>query len=83
MHEKQQSVIRYYISQKGVKLIKFNELDGREERLEAESLSRVFNVYEECEWSDYGVDIRYYVNAVYNEIDKLVPYYKQTSLTLF
>jgi hypothetical protein len=48
-----QAVVRYYISNKGCKIIKVNKADGRETRAEAGKwLQTEFNLYEIKSWRD-------------------------------
>jgi len=73
-----QKTIRYYISNKGCKIIKYNTDDGRKMQLvSGKWLQTVMNVYEEKSWEDYGVNDTYYLEKIYDEIGSLVP--KQTN----
>lgn len=87
---KLQKLVRYYVSQKGVKLIKCNP-DGREIQLESgPTMTTVFNKYEEKPWEEYGVDDSFYLTKIYDEIYKIektsaiLPQHNQNEqLTLF
>lgn len=68
---KLQKLIRYYISEKGVKLIKCNP-DGREIQLEAgKHMQTIFNKSIELPWEEYNVDEKYYLDKIYDEIYKI------------
>jgi hypothetical protein len=78
-----QKTVRYYVSEKGSKLMKHNRLDGRKNQVEAgQWVQTVFNVYEEKPWDDYGVNDKYYLEKIYKEIKSLMPerFTNQTSL---
>lgn len=69
---KLQKTIRYFISERGCKIVKVNEADGREIQLEAGKwLQTVFVKYEKKPWSEYGVNDEYYLNAIQKEIDNI------------
>ena len=69
--ERLQKLVRYYISNVGVKLIKCNP-DGREIQLESgKHLQTIFNRYEEKPWDEYGVEDSYYLDKIYEEIHKI------------
>jgi hypothetical protein len=90
VQKKLQKLVRYYISNKGIKITKCNP-DGREIQLESgKPLQTLFNKYEEKPWSDYDVDEQYYLDKIYEEIKKIentssaLPQHKQINqLTLF
>lgn len=76
-----QKTIRYYISEKGCKIMKVNKSDKREIQLESgkwmqEDLSK----FHKKPWSHYFVDERYYLDKIYKEINNICPIQKQTSL---
>lgn len=90
-HERKlQKLVRYYISEKGVKLIKCNP-DGREIQLESgRTMTTIFNKYVEKPWEEYGVDNSFYLTKIYDEIHKIekdssiLPQHNQNEqLTLF
>ena len=69
--EKLQKLIRYYISNGGVKLIKCNP-DGREIQLESgKHMQTIFNMHEEKSWDQYDVNEKYYLDKIYDEIQKI------------
>jgi hypothetical protein len=74
-----QKTIRYYISEKGCKIMKVNKSDKREIQLESgkwmqEDLSK----FQEKPWSHYFINERYYLDKIYKEIDNICP--KQITL---
>jgi hypothetical protein len=82
--EKQQKTIRYYISNKGCKLVKHHNSDGRSWQLEAGKwMQTVFNKYEDKEWAMYDVNEKYYIDLVYKEIEKITRENALKQLTLF
>lgn len=75
---KLQKLVRYYISQKGIKIIKCNP-DGREIQLESgKTLQTIFNKFEDKTWEEYDVDEKFYLDKIYEEIKKI----ESTSLVL-
>lgn len=71
VENKLQKLIRYFISEKGVKLIKKHS-DGREIQLESgKHLQTIFNKVESKSWEEYGVDDSYYLDKIYDEIHKI------------
>jgi len=58
--ERQQRTIRYYISTKGVTLLKKNFDDKREILLNVGKTSTLFNRYEKKKIKDYGIDYSFY-----------------------
>ena len=69
--EKLQRLVRYYISNGGVKLIKCNP-DGREIQLESgKHMQTIFNLHEEKPWDQYDVNEKYYLDKIYDEIQKI------------
>jgi hypothetical protein len=80
--EKLQPTLRYYISEKGCKIIKCNKGDGREIQLESGKwMQELFINYEKKDWKDYHVDDRYYLEAIQKEIENITKPIRQ--LTLF
>ena len=76
-----QHTIRYYISNGGSKIIKTNLLDGREIQIESGSwMQTVFIDYEEKKFSDYNINLKFYLEKVKKEIEGLEPNRKQLSL---
>jgi len=78
-----QPTIRYYISKNGVKIYKINNADKREIQVESGKwMLKLFNKYEEKEWSQYQVDDTYYLQMIYGEIENVAGS-KLKQLTLF
>jgi len=69
-----QKINRYYISKKGMKIIKINKSDHREIQLEAGPWMQVlFNKLEiKPKWKEYDININYYLKAIESEIDKIL-----------
>jgi hypothetical protein len=77
-----QPTLRYYVSTKGCKIFKVNTQDRREIQVEAGTwLQQEFNTYKQMKWEDYNVDESYYLEAIYKEINNLIP--PVTQLKLF
>lgn len=71
--ENLQKINRYFISDRGVKLIKRNKNDGREIQLEAGKwIQTVFNKIENKQWSDYNINEKYYLQAIEKEINNIL-----------
>jgi hypothetical protein len=76
-----QKTIRYYISNKGCKIIKKNRADGREIQTESGKWMQTnFSQYEQKAWEEYDVDDSYYLDKIYKEIANIKP---AQILTLF
>ena len=76
-----QHTIRYFISNNGSKIIKTNNSDGREIQVEAGKWMQTIMIdYEEKEFSEYGVNVKYYLDNIYKEIRALEPFTNQLSL---
>lgn len=68
-----QKTLRYYISDKGCKIIKRNNSDGREIQVQAGRWEQMlFNNYQELPWKDYHVDMRFYKKEIQKEIDNIL-----------
>jgi hypothetical protein len=68
VEEKLQKLVRYYISESGVKLFKCNP-DGREIQLESGHwVQKVFNKHIELPFEEYGINKKYYLEQIYQEI---------------
>ena len=81
-YEKLQPTLRYYVSEKGCKIIKRNIHDKREIQLESGRwMQELFINYEKKDWKDYHVDDRYYLEAINKEILNITKPMRQ--LTLF
>lgn len=61
--EKQQKVCRYYISNKGGKLIK-DFKDGRRERIHAKELQTCLNTITDTDIKNYDINYKFYINEV-------------------
>jgi len=85
IEEEQQKICRYFISKNGVKLVKKN-IDGREIQIESGKwLQQIFNKTENKEFDEYNLDLDYYIQNIYkeiNNIDKIIKR-KVEQLTLF
>ena len=62
-------IIRYYVSKNGCQLVKKNFTDGRSIKIiSGPEKQTVFNEYIKTDWSDYNIDINYYLSEIYKEI---------------
>jgi len=76
-----QHTIRYYMSNKGSKIIKENVLDGRQIQVQSGKwLQTVFINYEEKHINEYDLNYDYYLEAVEKEINGLEPRVNQLKL---
>ena len=70
--KKLSKIVRYYVANKGTRIIKRNILDGREIRVEAGNCeTKTFNQYEKMPWANYDINTGYYLNMIYYEINKV------------
>jgi hypothetical protein len=70
--EKIQNTLRYYVSNKGCKIIKFNYTDAREIQVESGPwLQTVFVKFENKKFEEYDINIKYYITKANQEINKL------------
>lgn len=69
-----QKINRYYISKKGVKIIKKNTVDKREIQLEAGKwLQTIYNkMVIQPKWENYNIDKSYYITAIEDEINNVI-----------
>ena len=75
-----QKLIRYYISETGVKLSKRHS-DGREIQIEAGKwIQKVFNKFADLPFDQYGIDKRYYLEKIHEEIKNIEKTTAQLSL---
>jgi hypothetical protein len=78
-----QKINRYYISNKGCKIVKINKNDKREIQLESgQWVQTVMNKMENKKWSDYDINEKYYLNAIEKEINNIIGV-KSDQLLLF
>lgn len=76
-----QHTVRYYVSDKGCKIVKVNQVDGREIQIESGKwLQKVFVKHEVKDWKDYQVDTSYYLQEIQKEIDNIKGNDKQLAL---
>jgi hypothetical protein len=69
-----QKTIRYYIAEKGCKILKVNKSDGREIQLESGKwMQQDFSLIQKKNWEEYGVDESYYLDKIYREIHSVSP----------
>jgi len=69
---KLQKLVRYFISKTGTKVYKINTSDGREVQVESGPIYQtIFNKSEKKSWEDYNVDEKYYLDKIYDEIEKI------------
>jgi hypothetical protein len=79
-----QKTIRYYISDKGSKIIKENKSDGRTINVvSGRWMQTVFNLYEDKPWDDYGINDQFYLERIYKEIKSMEPEKYNDQLSLF
>ena len=77
-----QKINRYYISNKGKKIIKRNP-DGREIQLEAGKwLQTIYNDQNTKPWEEYNINEKYYLDAIEKEINNIIGI-KTNQLLLF
>jgi len=82
VENKLQKTIRYYISNKGSKVLKINNSDNRQIQVEAGKwLQTVFNTYIEKPFEEYDINYNYYLENIMKEIKILEP--KNQQLKLF
>jgi hypothetical protein len=78
---KLQHTIRYYVSNKGSKITKYNFLDERSTQLEAGKwLQTLFIDYVEKDINNYDLNYDYYLEKIMKEIHNLEPIRNQLSL---
>ena len=86
VEESLQKICRYFISKRGIKLVKKHKSDGREIQVESGKwLQQIFNKKDDKSWDEYEIDEEYYIQRIYKEIhniDKIVKN-KFEQLTLF
>tara|TARA_R100001015_G_C4631014_1_gene193173 strand:- start:228 stop:2129 length:1902 start_codon:yes stop_codon:yes gene_type:complete len=78
-----QKINRYFISNKGVKIIKVNKNDNREIQLESGRwMQTIYNDAEVKEWKSYNINEKYYLDAIEKEINNIIGI-KSNQLLLF
>ena len=81
VQDKLQETIRYYVSNKGSKIIKHNHNDHREIQVEAGKwLQTVYVKHDEKDISEYDINMSYYLEKIYKEIRSLEPVVTQLKL---
>tara|TARA_R110002020_G_scaffold29571_7_gene93212 strand:- start:4822 stop:6723 length:1902 start_codon:yes stop_codon:yes gene_type:complete len=79
-----QKTLRYYISNKGDKIIKENIEDGRQVNLEAGKWQQtIFNTFQEKAWEEYDIDYNFYLDKINREIKAMQPELFKIQLSLF
>ena len=82
--KKLQKTNRYYVSERGCKIIKQNKSDGREINVvSGRWMQTVFNILEDKPWEDYGVNDQFYLERIYKEIKSMEPEKYNTQISLF
>jgi len=77
-----QKTNRYYISEKGNKIVKINKFDGREIQLESGRWKQIlFNKIKINKWNEYYIDKNYYLQCIENEINNII--ISKNQMTLF
>jgi len=80
-NEPLQKTIRYYVSNKGSKILKINNSDNRKIQVEAGRWEQtIFNTYIEKPFEEYDINYDYYLGKIKKEIDILEPIINQLSL---
>lgn len=69
--EKQQKIVRYYISTNGSSFIKAYQ-KGSNEVINKGYLVTIFNRFIEKEWKDYNINYKFYIKQCYKEIDEIL-----------
>ena len=77
-----QKTNRYYISEKGNKIVKVNKFDGREIQLESGRWKQMlFNKIKINKWNEYYIDKNYYLQCIESEINNII--ISKNQMTLF
>ena len=82
LNEELQKTVRYFIANKGCKIIKYHKSSGRAIKLEAQNcLEYVLLKYDkERDFKSYPIDIKFYERMIRKEIENILPFYKQETL---
>jgi hypothetical protein len=76
-----QNTIRYYISERGSKIVKQNKDDGRQIQVESGKwMQTPFINYVEKPFGDYLINNKYYLQKIYKEVHQLEPNINQLKL---
>jgi hypothetical protein len=79
-----QHIVRYYISNRGCKIIKHNKIDKRQIQLEAGKwMQTVYNVHDEKPFAQYDINEDYYLQNIYKEIEHITKAKQKSQLSLF
>jgi len=82
--KKVQKVVRYFISQKGCKIVKHNGTDNRDIQSESGKwLQTIFNKIEKKEFEDYFINNLFYKDKIYKEINNVIDDFKPKQYQLF
>ncbi len=83
LEEELQKINRYFISNKGVKIIKVNKTDGREIQLESGRwMQTLYNKADPQQWASYDINEKYYLDAIEREINNILGV-KTNQMSLF
>jgi uncharacterized protein YciU (UPF0263 family) len=76
-----QNTIRYYISERGSKIVKQNKDDGRQIQVESGKwMQTPFINFVEKPFNDYLINNKYYLQKIYKEVHQLEPNINQLKL---
>lgn len=79
-----QKTLRYIVSKKGCKIIKYNKLDGRTQQVEAGTwMQTLLNLYQNEDFDSFDIDYRYYLSNIHREINSLDSNLLVTQYSLF
>jgi len=80
-----QKIVRYYISNRGCKIVKVNRTDKREIQVESGKwLQTILNYYNPTTlWENYDINQKYYLDKIYREIENITQSTKNQQLKLF
>lgn len=82
--ENLQKTLRFYISNKGGKIIKNNVNDDRDINVvSGKWLQKIFNKYQDVSWSDYDIDYGFYLDKINKEIKSMSPELFTNQISLF
>ena len=81
---KLQSIVRYYISTNGCKILKRNRVDGRNFQVIAGPWKQtVYNISDKHPWSEYNLNEDYYLQNIYKMIESIERKKETSQLNLF